>query len=305
MTGDGGVVKKCQKNNEAGWLTIGVHEWPLPQASLEAVAQSVVFELSPPRAFSTWREITYKIIYDIGMPDAADQADPKLLLGDYSGLRDWAVEHKYHRISIASTTKSFADQSHYKSVRIPADKTNVLVNNALCFKLYDRTANSWAGRPFIQSNVTSFCTPPIPLSSPYSKVHSFVSGTHHTSNQVITAQEDCPPELSLHEYIAFAGLRSGPRLQWLNIARELSSHSLSFRREEVHTLITQAALQLGPLQDCVREWHLDLGIPSFGKTLLQELEALLGRIEANWLEEVTVRTIGMSASTLRSPLPLV
>jgi hypothetical protein len=293
---------KCRMNNEANRLKIGVHEWPLPQATLEA--QSVVFELSPPRAFSTWRETTYKILYDIGTPGAAGTADPKLLLGDYSGLRDWKVCHKYHRISIASTTKSFADQSHYKSVHIPADESEVLVNNGLSFKLYDRTANSWAGRSFLGSNVTSFCAPPIPVSSPYDNVHSFVSGTHHTSNQAIAAQADCPPDLSLHEYMAFAGLRSGPRLQWLNIARELSSPSLSFRREEVHTLITQAALQLGPLQDCVREWHFDLGIPSFGNTLLQELEALLGRIEANWLEEVTVRTIGMSGPTLRSPLLL-
>lgn len=290
---------KCQTINEANGLEIGVHEWPLPQATLKA--QSVVFELSPPRSFSTWRGITYKVLYDIGMPDAADRADPKLLLGAYSGLRNWAVSHD-HRISIASTTKSFSDQSHYKRVRIPADESNVLVNNGLSFQLYDRTANSWAGRSFLRSNITGYCIPPIPLSSLYGKLHSFVSGTHHTSNQVIAAQADCPPELSLHEYMAFAVLRSGPRLQWFNIARELSSPSLSFRREEVHTLITQAASQLGPLQDCVREWHLDLGIPSFGETLLHELEALLGRIEANWLEEVTVRTIGMSGSTLRSPL---
>ena len=294
--------EKCQTDNEADRLNIDIHEWPLPQATLEA--HSVVFELSPPRPFSTWREITYKVLYDIGMPDAADQANPMLLLNAYSGLSAWAVNHRYHRISIASTTKSFG-QSHYSSVRIPADESEVLVNNGLSFKLYDRTANSWAERSFLRSNVTTFCTPPIPLSSPYGQLHSFVSGTHHTSNQVIAAQADCPSEMSLHEYMAFAALRGGPRLQWLNIARELSTPSLSFRREEVHTLITQAALQLGPLQDRVREWHLDLGIPNFGKTLLQELEALLGRIKANWQEEVTVRTIGTSGSTLRSLLSLV
>ena len=294
--------RKCQTEDEANSLNIGVHEWPLPQETRKAY--SIVFELSPPRPFSTWRETTYKILYDIGMPDTADQAEPKVLLGAYSGLKAWVVNHDYHRISIASTTKSFG-QSHYKSVRIPADESEVLLNNGLSFRLYDRKANSWAGRSFLRSNVTIFCTPPIPLSSPYGKFHSFVSGTHHTSNQVIAAQADCPPELSLHEYMAFGVLRGGPRLQWLNIAREISSPSLSFRREEVHTLIIQAALQLGPLQGCVREWHLDIGTPSFGKTLLQELEALLERIRANWQEEVTVRTIGTSGSTLRSPWPLV
>ncbi|KAH8992935.1 hypothetical protein EDB92DRAFT_1815714 [Lactarius akahatsu] len=222
--------RRCQANAEADGLNIHVHEWPLPQATLEA--QFVVFELSPPRAFSTWREITYKILYDIGTPNAADHAEPKLLLDAYSGLRYCAVRHEYHRITIASTTKSFSDQTHYKNVRIPADESDVLLNDGLSFKLYDRKTNSWAARSFLGSTVMNFCTPPIPMSSPYHKVHSYVSGTHHTSNEVIAAQADCPLELSLHEYMAFSGLRSGPRLQWLNIARELSSPSLSLRREE-------------------------------------------------------------------------
>ncbi|KAH9035654.1 hypothetical protein EDB85DRAFT_2073374 [Lactarius pseudohatsudake] len=283
--------QKCQTSAEADGLKIGVHEWPLPQATLKE--QFVVFELSPPRAFSTWREITYKILYDIGTPNAADRAEPKLLLDVYSGLRSFSVRHEYHRITIASTTKSFSDQTHYKSVRIPADDSDVLLNNGLTFKLYDRMANSWAARSFLGSTIITLCTPPIPMSSPYHKVHAYVSGTHHTSNEVIAAQADCPLELSLHEYMAFAGLRSGP-------PRELSSPSLSLRREEVHTLITQAAWQLGPWSDGEREWHTDLGYPSFGRTLLKELEALLGRIKANWQEEVTVRTIALLTSRFLS-----
>ncbi|KAH9035653.1 hypothetical protein EDB85DRAFT_1889231 [Lactarius pseudohatsudake] len=289
--------RKCETNAEADGLNIRVHEWPLPQAPLEA--QFVVFELSPPRAFSTWREITYKILYDIEMPNPTDRAEPKLLLDVYSGLRHWAVRHDYHRITIASTTKSFSDQTHYKSVDIPADISDVLLNNGLSFKLFDRTSALWAAGPF-ESTIADTCAPPIPTSTPYSKLHSFVSGTHHTSNATIASQADCPPELSLHEYMAFAGLRSGPRLQWLNIMREIPSPSLPFRREEVHTLITQAAWQLGPLSDDVREWHLDLSYPGFRKTLLKELDTLLERVKANWLEEVTIRTIALLTSRLLS-----
>ncbi|KAH9169113.1 hypothetical protein EDB89DRAFT_1908861 [Lactarius sanguifluus] len=292
--------QKCQIDKRAKKLRIDVHEWPLPQAT--AQAQLIVFELAPPRAFSAWREITSKILLDIGIvtnaPDNTNQ--PKLLLDSYSGLRDWAVRHTYHRITIGSTTKSFRDQTHYKKVQIPADDSDVLLNNGLSFKLYDRKAKSWAEWPSLGSTITNFCTPPIPVSSPYGKIHSFVCRTHHTSNEVIASQADCPPGLSAHEYLAFSGLRSGPRLQWLNIARELSSPSLSFRREEVHTLITQAAWQLGPLSDGVRDWHTDLEISSFGWTILRELESLLGRIAANWLEEVTVRTIALITSRLLS-----
>jgi len=283
------TCQRCKLERRAKALKIRVHEWPLPSSTVHA--QRVVFELSPPRAFSIWRDITYKILRDIGQSTLSSSHDtPQLVLDKFSGLRRWAV--KKHRVTIASTTKSFADQTHYKMVQIPAHESSVLVNNGLSFKPFDRIGGSWVIDSFSESSIARLCMPSIPKSSPYKRLHLHVSSTQHTANDVIAAQDDCPKEISVHEYIAFSGLRSGPRLQWLNIARELASPSLSFRREEVHTLITQTAWQLGPLSDGVREWHVDLEISSFGNALLRELESLLGKIKANWLEEVTVRTIG-------------
>ncbi len=288
------TCQKCQLERQAKALKIRVHEWPLPAST--AQAQLAVFELSPPRAFSTWRDITYMILRDIGLPLVPDSRDqPKVLLDSFSGLERWAPQHQQdYRVTVGSATKSFSDQTHYKMVGIPAEESSVLVNNGLTFRLYDRIRRAWVIGSLPESNVTRLCTPRIPTLSSYSRLHPFISGTEHTSNEVIAAQSHCPKEINLHEFLAFSGLRSGPRLQWLNIARELASPSLSFRREEGHTLITQAAWQIGPLSDGVREWHIDLGIPSFGKALLGELESLLEKIEANWLEEVTVRTVGAS-----------
>lgn len=284
------ACRKCKLESKARALKIHVHEWPLPLSTTHA--QLAVFELSPPRAFSVWRDTTYMILRDIGLSSAPDSRDkPKVLLESFSGLRRWAVQH--HRVTIGSTTKSFT-QSHYNVVGIPTEESSVLVNNGLSFRLFDSTRGSWLRESLSESSVAELCTPPTPTSSPYSHLHPFVCGTQHSPNDVIAAQADCPKEISLHEFISFSGLRSGPRLQWLNIARELASPSLSFRREEVHTLITQAAWQLGPLSDGVREWHVELSIPSFGRALLHELESLLEKIKANWLEEVTVRTIGTS-----------
>ena len=282
--------QRCKLERRAKGLKIRVHEWPLPSSTLHA--QRVVFELSPPPAFSIWRDVTYKILRDIGQPTFSSSHDtPQIVLDQFSGLRRWAVNE--NRITIASTTKSFADQTHYKMVQIPAQESSVLVNNGLSFMPFDRIGGSWAIDSLSESSIARLCIPSIPESSPYKCLCLRVSGTQHTANDVIADQANCPKEISLHEYVAFSGLRSGPRLQWLNIARELASPSLSFRREEVHTLITQAAWQLGPLSDGIREWHVDLGISSFGNMLLRELESLLGKIKANWLEEVTVRTIGM------------
>ena len=302
---DGTLIKNCQKcqlERRANALKIQVHEWPLPETLCKA--QQTVFELSPPRAFSAWRDITYLILRDIGLssdPDLQGEPQVQVLLGSFSGLDHWAMPRlDDNRVTIGSTTKSFSDSSHYKQIKIPAEESSVLVNNGLSFKLFDCVRKSWAKCSFSASNASELCTPPIPSTSPYNLLHRFVSNTQHTSNDIIASQADCPEEITLHEFLAFAGLRSGPRLQWLNIARELASPYLSFRREEVHTLITQAAWQLGPLSDGVREWHVDLNIPGFGNILLRELESLLEKIGANWLEEVTVRTIGASLADIIS-----
>ena len=290
--------QKCRRENRAKALRICIHEWPLPRSTVDA--QQAVFELSPPSAFSAWRSITYLILRDIGLPLVPDlqgkRRKPKVevLLDSFSGLCRWTATHqKGYRLTIASTTKSFSDQTHYKTIKIPAGESSVLVNNGLSFRLFDRFHKSWTVDSFSGSNVSKMCTPPIPSSSPYSYLHHCLSGTQHTPNDILAAQAYCPKEINLHELVAFSGLRSGPRLQWLNIARELASPYLSFHREEVHTLITQAAWQLGPLLDGAREWHVELTIPSFGNILLRELESLLEKIRANWLEEVTVRTIGV------------
>jgi hypothetical protein len=180
---------------------------------------------------------------------------------------------------------------------VSAEESLLFIDNQQSFKLFDRMDKAWLIQPFPDSSPSDLCNPPVPALSPYSGLHPFVTGTKHTPNDIITAQSDCPKEINQHEFIAFAGLRSGPRLQWLNIARELASPFLSFRREEVHTLITQATWQLGPLSNGVREWHADLTVSSFGNALLGEMECLLVKIKANWLEEVTVRTIGMPYSS--------
>jgi hypothetical protein len=291
--------KKCKLERQSKALTIRIHEWPLPSSTMHA--QLVVFELSPPRAFSAWRDITYMILRDIGRPRnpnwTLNRPPPfSAVVVDFSfDLRRWAPERQPNRhVVICSGKKSSSNKTDEDMVGIPAEESSVFIDNRASFNLFDRRNQSWMieSSSLSPSSIAELCTPPIPNSSPYRHIHEFVSGTHHTPNHFIAAQADCPEEIDLHEFISFSGLRSGPRLQWLNIARELACLSLSFRREEVHTLITQAAWQLGPLSDGIREWHVDLGISSFGNALLRELEFLLEKIRANWQEEVTVRTIG-------------
>ena len=289
--------KKCKLESQVNTLEIRVHEWLLPSSEIHA--QLVIFELSPPRAFSIWRDITYMILHDIGQPRQLTQSLNEPTSGDvlncFPPLRHWAAKHRpNHRVTICLTEKP-SSKAGGNMIAVPADESSIFVDNRLSFMLFDLKHRSWVIEdPSSWASAAELCNPPTPTSSSYRHIHQFVCSTQHTPNDIIAVQADCPNEISLHEFISFSGLRSGPRLQWLNIARELASPYLSFSREEVHTLITQAAWQLGPLLDGIREWHVDLSIFSFGNTLLCELGALLERARANWQEECTVRTIGMS-----------
>ena len=285
--------KKCQKcrlEKLAKAMTIAVHEWPLPDTEL--LAEAVTFELNCPEIFQLWRSSTLRILRDLGLSNRVTGASPRVVLCMYPGLTQWAKRSV--RITLASSTKSFS-QSHYKTTSIPANESSVCVNNGLHFRLYDQSRGAWAAGPFSDSNISRYCTVKLPLEGPYQGLQYAVEGTVHTTNKVLADQTNCPKALSLHEHIAFASLRSGPLLQWMNIAREIVSNSLNFNREEVHSLFTQAAWQIGPLsQDGKRRgWHEDLENKEFGLVLLNGLGSLLTSVESNWLGGVTARTISM------------
>lgn len=271
-------------------MKIEVHEWPLPDDSRDA--KTVIFEIECPRPFSIWRDQTYRIIRDIAMDSNSNPVEQHGLAD--KGLSKWSSSHSLGRVTIASSTKSFT-QAHYHTVKLPSRESQVCVNNGLTFQLYDQNKRSWIEAPF-SSSFTRYCVLQLPSPSPYTNLQHFVAKTTHTSNDVIASQADCPDDLSVHEYISFGTLRSGGLLQWLNIVRELRADILSFSREEVQTLIAQAIWQLGPLDDngSQRVWHHELEEEAFGIVLTQESLSLSSRVESNWLEGVSERTISMS-----------
>jgi len=284
---------RCKLQKKANGMRITVHEWPLPTRPLED--EAIVFELNCPPVFAIWRTRTYEILRDVGMAHITsgfNHAAP-FLLEHYEGLAAWSEEGRSGRVTFGSMTKSFL-KSHYRQVRIPADEDSVCVNNGLSFRLYDQERGENAFSSF-NLNLDSYCTLPLP-EGVYRHLQYAVGHTTHTHNETIVNQGDCPVNLSMHEQLAFSNLRCGPRLQWMNIARELRANILTFSREEVHTLITQAAWQIGPLSNdgLTREWHFELGVSDFGQVLIREAMDLLLSVEANWMEGTTVKSISVS-----------
>ncbi|KAG6871793.1 hypothetical protein C0995_016566, partial [Termitomyces sp. Mi166 len=292
---------KCSLQRQASEMTINVHEWPLPQDEL--LAQATVFELQCPPIFQVWRSTTYTILYDIYSPPLSVTSTSKaeMLLADYVGLKD-----RYRgrtRITYASATKSFT-RSHYSTQKISNisdDLSSILVNNGLCYSLYDTKLNRWV--QYSLSNSADLCRYILPSSSPYHALQYAMQGVTHSANQPLADQAEVSPELGVHEYIAFGTLRSGAMVQWLNILRELRARTLSFDCLEVHMLLAQASLQTGNIKNGELEWHEILKRPDFGLTLLSEIDSLLSSVENNWHHIVTLQTMIILTTRLLTSSP--
>ncbi|KEP48081.1 putative kinase-(PK-like) protein [Rhizoctonia solani 123E] len=293
------VLEKTRKG-----LQIQPYEWPLPRQQLDA--EMVVFELDRPASYVVWRDTTYEILIDLGTPSPRGGSNQHAILDGYSPLGSWFKTRGsiMPRITLASSTKSF-QQSHYSGIiSIPASEYQVCLDNALQFKLYDKSGNAWASGPFLGVTFAQYGTFKLPTKSLYRHLEYTVGGTTHSSNQVLADQHDCPKELSLHEHIAFGTLRSGARLQWMNIVRGLEEDMLTFSTDEVRLLHTQAAWQIGPLMDQgSREWHEELDSSEFGRLLVCQCMRVLDRVKANWLQATSVSTIVTLVTRLLAASP--
>ena len=301
-----GSCQKCQLKSQAKRLTIDVHEWPLPEGDLEAKA--TVFELDVPTVVSKWRDTTYSILVDMLSVEPGvqsphrgiDKQQPVYSLHNYTGLQKF-VRSQAGRLQLASKTKPFVI-SHYRLKQISqAKETNVCVNNGLRFSVYDWKKMRWTGELLNYCGVREQCTPKLPA-GPYRGLQYAVNNTIHTSNEVIASQAECPETLTMHEFYAFGTLRSGHRLQWRNIARELTARILNLNCHETHTLIAQAAWQVGPFSErqACGESHADLEEVEFGRSLLSALDNALGTIEGNWQGAPAARTLVALATRLLS-----
>ena len=298
--------QKCKLSSRAKGLTINVHEWPLPESDLQAKA--AVFELDVPTIVSKWRDTTYSIIVDILSVELSAQTPRQgkgkqqnvYPLCSYAGLQKFMMSQA-GRLQLASTTKPFVF-SHYSHQKVSqANEANVCVNNGLNYTLHDSKKTRWAEELLGFCDVREKCTLKLPA-GPYMGLQYAVNNTIHTSNKVIASQTECPETLTMHEFYAFGNLRSGHRLQWRNIARELTTRVLNFRCYETHALLIQAAWQAGPFSKgkMCRESHADLEEKEFGKSLLSALNDAVGTIEGNWQGAAAARTFIALATRLLS-----
>ncbi|KAF3275888.1 hypothetical protein TWF970_006499 [Orbilia oligospora] len=293
--------EKCRWNKEANNMSIIVHEWPLPCDEIEA--RCVIFELQPPPDFAQWRDATYYLMMEVCSIDSAAKAGE----GESYRFNNWESLHQNetcqdYRITWASRTKPISGRSHYKRRDILAVESDVVVNHAGQFRLYDSKDSGWVESQHRTCTTKPLCNSQI-HDGTYRDLSYAVNDVLHTHNENIARQFECPSSLTLREYDAFTGLRSGYSLQWHNILMELHKRDLTFNKDAVYLLILHAACHLGltsGLDGWCRESHTTLSEEGFSRQLIDCLQKSLSIVKSNWEQAVTLKTLILLARRLIS-----
>lgn len=297
----GHKARKCQKciaRATAEGIKVAVHEWPLSEN--ESEAKSTVFELDVPKIILAWRDSTYGLLVDIFSTRPKERGNIAYYYFGKSTLKKY-VQNEPGRLQLGSQVKPFI-VTHYRQKQIAsATLENILKPNGLSFMVVDfHWQVALSANSLTHLDVEKLCN--LQFAPPFAKLQGFLRGTHHTTNDVIAKQIDCPATLTLHEYYEISSLRSGINLQWMNILRGIETRNLDFNREESFVLIAQAAWQAGPaalLQQC-RDSHQDLEDRRFGVHLLTALNRAFLNVEANWQGAGSVRIFTMLTTRLLS-----
>ena len=261
-----------------------ISQSPLPTSPLHA--KVVVFELQCPTCVRIWRsavpDIQGVVNYRVHISDSSDG-----LFADVPALQPYLLRHQgtpsYFQIDLG-----YVYPDRMSSGRHP---TSAELQNGPELRYVRRGQRS--GSDLWKSLTSGYdfkdhCPSCRALAE-------YVHSTSHTSNDVMSAQANCPADLSLHEFVAIAHLRSGGSLQWLNILHGLRTRTLNLRRHQVLFLLFHAVSQVGPFDFNTGTWiwHRELQDPSFCNTLLDELEKLLMEVGASSMDSVLMNTISL------------
>ncbi|KAK2793814.1 hypothetical protein FQN51_001032 [Onygenales sp. PD_10] len=298
--------QKCILKARAERMDIGIHEWPVPEDT--DMVKCVVFNLEVPRYISSWLDTTFTLLVDLFSPaEVSTNLEEIYPLSEYRGLSHFMTSTT-RRLQPASSVKPVS-ASHYsasKKLSQCNSSTDVCVRNGMRYEVFETKHKATASSLLYGGDIKSTCTLQLPQGS-YEKLQYAVDGTDHSSNIAIADQGSCSAALSFDEMYSFCTLRSGHRLQWRNILRELISRVLNFNSKETNLLILAAIWHVGPhaVQNTpFCESHADLEEEDYGLELVDSLRYAVGTIEGNWQNTVALQTFVAITSRVLSSSPI-
>jgi len=290
------TCERCRCRQKRKKLRVPVHEDFLPS---ESWARAVVLlELGMPNYLAAYRDATWFIISRLAHPSrpGTSSTTPHMRLTEYEPLKGFATSEK-RILSVASAKKSFL-QSHYKQIKMKAEKSAVLLPYSLDFHLYDAASATWVNnlkRPLTFSHLCGLRIP----SALQGSIFPLEAHPHHdpdgpSSYQAIANQARCPVNMSTRELLSYQRLLSGRARRWMTLLSELGSPHLNFNSEDAMHLVGQLAVQAGPArqrQDTLGDVHVVFEDVSFCTCLAEQIERRLRIIRTNWREVYCMETL--------------
>ncbi|CAG8953309.1 hypothetical protein HYFRA_00003516 [Hymenoscyphus fraxineus] len=259
-------------------------------------AKATIFELACPKAFTVYRQSTWKIVVTFALAEELPVDNLKVRLAEYPGLQPF-MKAQASRISLASTTKSFLN-THYAEPRFPVDLSNVLLPNGLRLRFYDSSTETWPGRLNQGLTFAHNCKLVVPKTSPFSMFLStpeFQADSEGPSSYTtIASQTRAPHGLNVHEFLSAQALFSGTNRRWPQILIELGSSNLNLSTEQSALVFSHLALKAGPAHTSshpLGEVHSIFQDVSFCERLLQQLSERLAATSSNYRETFCMETL--------------
>ena len=276
----------------------GYQEYQQPLPAFPLHAKVVVFELQCPASIRIWRSAAPRILHYFCLyifhDDTWNKEEGHHLLARVPALQPYFVEPQ----KPPSLVQIHFAYFHPKGSQ---SRNDPILRYVVQYPIARHGADLSTWQP-VTYRQPSFGFDQYPSCRDLKK---YVDHTSHAPNDVLSAQADCPADLSLDEFVAFAHLRSGGSLQWLNILQGLRSRTLNFRRHQVHYLLAHAAFQVGPLDLNTGTWiwHQELQDSCFCNALLDELDSLIMDIRACSIDGVLMSTVSLLLTRVLASSP--
>lgn len=287
-----GYCDKCKLKRAYDRLRVKVYRsiWMRETHERNALA----FELRIPIAFACLRDVLYLFVtthYDSQLKDW-----PKCLNWcDHAELSEFALKNRTQNVSLGTTSKKL-NQRTQRGCELHPEKsfdefidTDISDYNFLMCGKKEKQTKAFCSKMPIKTkfqSIKKFVTFSVQKLSEYAKLQWALESTAHTQNSVLAKKSDCPPDLSIAEYINFGSLRAdGHRLQHRNLYRVLSDEGLSFETPSVLALVMQTLWEAGPetkINYWYRESNDDFVDDDFVQAMADLLEAYIERQQCNW-----------------------
>ncbi|RAK87649.1 hypothetical protein BO79DRAFT_246177 [Aspergillus costaricaensis CBS 115574] len=277
-------------------LEITIHEDYLPTDEKLYETRAIVFELRTPKVFSAYRSATWTIINRFSpTKPATHEGSPQMMLRQHKPYSVY-LERSNGGLTLASSTKSHL-KTHYKSKSLPASESSILRPFGLTFHYYDSDRRLWAKCKSEPLTIAHHFVLSLPPSLPFAKLYSSPSfapsGSGPSSYEAIATMRECPPTVTVHEFLAHQALMSGKHRRWLTILTELGSSNINLSSLDAMVLLHHLALQVGPqLQDDpFRVVHAIFKDVQFCRRLLEQIDQHVSIIAPNWREVTYMETM--------------